>query len=164
MLACVINEGHTTKYFSLQRRAPQGDPIFAHLFISALDVLFALIKPKKDVSGLNIFDHEFLYVAYADDTTFFVKDLNSAKKVLSNLKLYSNVSGLHPNLEKCEIAGIGVLKNVNVALCGIKSASLMEHSIKILGIHISCNKEIQDKMNFQVAIKNIPIVFLKFAK
>ena len=114
--SCVINRGHTTKYFSPQRGARQGDPISAHLFILALDLLFALIKLKKDVSGLNIFDHEFLYTAYADDTTFFVNDLNSAKEVLSNLKLYSNVTGLNPKLEKCETAGIGALKNINVAL------------------------------------------------
>ena len=71
-----------------------------YLFFLALDVLFALIKSKKEVSPLNIFDYEILYTAYADDTTFFVKDLNSAKELLSNLKHYSNISGLYPNLEK----------------------------------------------------------------
>ena len=30
---------------------------------------------------LNIFNHEFLYTAYADDTTFFLKDLHSVKNV-----------------------------------------------------------------------------------
>ena len=96
-------------------------------------------------------------------TTFFVKELNSANEVLSNLKLYSNVSGLYPNLEKCEIAGIVVLKNVNVALCGIKSVNLMEYSMKIIGVYISYFKKILDNMNFQVVIKILP-VFLKFGK
>lgn len=140
--SCVIDGGHTTKYYSLQRRAWQGNPISAYLFIIALDILFALIFAKKDVPGLNIFDHEFLYTAYADDTTFFVKDLNSAKEVLIDLTLYSNVSGLYPNLEKCQIPGIGHLKNVNVALCGIKSVNLMEYFIKILSDHISYNKKL----------------------
>ena len=102
------------------------DPISAYLYILAIDVLFALIKSKKDVSSPKIFDHEILYTAYADDTTFFVKDLNSATEVLSNLKLYSDVSGLFLNLEKCKIAGIVVPKNVNVALCSMKSVNLME--------------------------------------
>ena len=50
-----------------------------YLFILALDVLLALIKSKKDISGLNIFDHVFLYTKYADETVFIVKDLNSAR-------------------------------------------------------------------------------------
>ena len=81
--------------------------------------------------------------------------LNSAKEVLSNLRIYSNVSGLYPNLEKCEIAAICVLENINVALCDMKSVYLMKYSIKILGVHISYNKRPQDNMNFQAAIKNI---------
>ena len=118
----MINGGHITRYFSLHKGTRQGDHISPYLL--ALDVLFP------------------------DETTFFVKNVNSAKKVLSNLKLYSNVSGLYPNLKKCEIAGIGVLKKVNVPLCGMKSVNLMEYSIKILGIHISYNNKLQDKLNF----------------
>ena len=36
----------------------------------------------------------------------------------------------------------------NVALCGMKSINLTKKSIKILGVHISYNKEIQDDWNF----------------
>ena len=86
---------------------------------------------------------------------FLCKILNSAKEVLSNLRIYSNVSGLYPNLEKCEIAAICVLENINVALCDMKSVYLMKYSIKILGVHISYNKRPQDNMNLQAAIKNI---------
>ena len=132
------------------------DPVSTYLFILALDVIFTLVKSKKDVFGqkkdvfcLNNFDHEYLYAIYAGDTTFFVKDLNFAKEVLSNLRLYSNVNGLYPNLEK----------NINVAVHGMKSVYLVEYSIKILGVHISCNKRLKDNMNFQVAIKNITSVF-----
>ena len=64
------------------------------------------------VSDSNVFNHEFLYTSYTDDTTFLAKDLNSAKEVLSNLKLYSNVSRPYPSLEKCEIKGIGALKKM----------------------------------------------------
>ena len=148
---------HSKILFTSKRGSTRGH-IFSCLFVITLDALFALIKSKKDVSGLNIFDLEFLYTAYADDVFFVVKDLNSAKEVLSDFKLYSNVSGLYPNLEKCEIAGIGVLKNFNVALCGMKSVNLLEHSIKILGVYISYNKKLQDNMDFQVVIKIITSV------
>ena len=42
--SCVINGGHTTKYFRFERRARQGDPISAYLFILALEILFIFIK------------------------------------------------------------------------------------------------------------------------
>ena len=37
--SCVINGGFTTRYFNLEKGAHQGDPISAHLFILALEVL-----------------------------------------------------------------------------------------------------------------------------
>ena len=153
--SCVINGGHTTRYFKLERGMRQGDPISAYLFILALEVFFILVKSDKNVHGLSIFEHEFLYTAYADDTTFFLKDLNSVKAVLGIANIYSKFSGLYPNLSKCEIAGIGVLKGANVALCGMKTLNLVNESIKILGIHISYNKSLQNDLNFCETVKNM---------
>ena len=67
---CVINGGKTTKYFMLGRGACQGDPISAFSFILALEILFLLIKTKPDIAVLTIFDHCYLYSAYADHTIF----------------------------------------------------------------------------------------------
>ena len=53
--SCVINRGHTTKYFKLERGACQGDPISAYLFIIALEIFFIMIKTNKNTHGLNIF-------------------------------------------------------------------------------------------------------------
>ena len=114
--SCVINGGKTTKYFMLGRGARQGDPISAFLFILALEILFLLIKAKSDIAGLTIFDHCYLYSAYADDTTFFLKDTISIKNMVDTFHLFSEFSGLKPNLSKCEITGIGVLKGVQVAV------------------------------------------------
>ena len=45
-------------------------------------------------------------------------------------------SGLKPNLIKSGIAGIGVLKGVQVVVCGI---DLNRDKLKILGNHLSYN-------------------------
>ena len=77
--SCVINGRKTTKYFMLGRGARQCDPISAFLFILALEILFLLIKTKPKIIGLPIFDHCYLYCAYADGKTFFLKDTISIK-------------------------------------------------------------------------------------
>ena len=100
----------------LGRGAPQGDPISAFLFILALEILFLLIKTKPEIAGLTLFDNCCLYYAYAEDTTFFLKDTISIKNMVDTFHLFSDLSGLKPNLSKFEITGIGVLKRVQVAV------------------------------------------------
>ena len=78
------------------------------------------MKNNPKVKGLNIFKYEFLFTAYADCTTFFLKDRNSIIELMSELNAFSNFPGLKGNKRKCEIAGICVLNGVQVALCGMK--------------------------------------------
>ena len=87
--SCVINGGDTTKYFKLERGTRQGDPISAYLFILVLEVVFMLIKENKNINGLNLFDNTFLYTAYADDTTLFLKDKKSVTEVIKVFETFS---------------------------------------------------------------------------
>ena len=102
-----------------------------------------------------MFKHEFLYTAYADDTTFSLKDRNSIIELMNELNIFSNISGLKPNKTKCEIAAIGVLNGVQVALCGMKCANLNNETVKILGVHFSYNKNIEQDKNFSEHILKI---------
>ena len=77
----IINRGFTTKYFKLHEGTRQGEPISAYLFILVLEIVFNLIKQNKDLRNLTFFDHTFLRTAYADDTTFFLKDKESVKEI-----------------------------------------------------------------------------------
>ena len=107
-----------------------------------------MIETNKNAHGLNIFDHEYLYAAYVVDTTFFLEDISSVKVVLKDFQSFSSFSGLRSNFTKCKIAGIGVLKRVNVALCGMKCLDLATECIKVLRLHISYNRNLQnDKKN-----------------
>ena len=54
---------------------------------------------------------------------------------MSELNIFSKFSGLKPNKTKCEIAGIGILNRVQVALCGMKCVNLNNETVKILGVH-----------------------------
>ena len=74
----------------------------------------------------------FLYTAYADETTFFLKDTKSVIELMNIFDTFSKFSGLKPNKRKCEIAGIVALKGVQVALCGMRCIDLVPNIVKVL--------------------------------
>ena len=89
---------------------------------------------------------------------YFLKDRNSIIELISELNIFSNFSGLKPNKTKCEIANIGVLNGVEMALCGMKYVNLNNKTAKILGVHFSYDKNIDQDKNFRehiVKIENI---------
>ena len=65
----------------------QGNPISAFLFILILLILFLLIKTKSDIAELTIFDHYYLYFAYADDTTLFLQNTITKVQIWSMLSI-----------------------------------------------------------------------------
>ena len=60
----------------------------------------------------------------------------------------SQISGLNINKSKCEVAEIGVMKSVKVALCGAECVNLLTNAIKTLGIYFSYNKKPENETNF----------------
>ena len=121
---CIINGDNTTKYVKLQKGARQSDPVSAYLFILCLDIVFIIIKAHQRVKGIYIFEHTYLYSAYADDTTFFLRDKRSIKEIINTFATLLKCSGLKSNHEKCEIAGIGVLESV--LICVMIPSKLLE--------------------------------------
>ena len=144
--SCVINGCITTRYFPLQRGTRQGNPVSAYVFILCLEILFILIKNDPNIKEIEIFEYCYLYTAYADDTTFFLKDENSIVRLSEKLK---------PNTTKCEVAGIGVPKEVQVAVFGMKCTDLRNEATKILGLYFSYNQKIKDDKNVYNIISNI---------
>ena len=62
---------------------------------------------------------------------------------------------MKPNKSKCEVVGIGALKEAKMALCGIKCTDMRLNTVKILGIHFSYNKKIENDENFLKQITSI---------
>ena len=150
-----INGSNTTKYFTLEKGTRLGDPISASLFILVLEIVFLSIKENKKIKGRNISNHTFLYTAYADDTTFFLKDKESLVEVIKVFDIFSSFSGFKPNKSKCEVAQIETLKGAKMALYGMKSIGLRFNTVKILGIHFSYNKKNENNENFLEQITSI---------
>ena len=105
--SCVLNGCFTTKYFNLEKDALQGDSTSAYLFILALEILFLLIKNDTSRKGIKVFDYVFLSTAYAVDSTFFLKDLASVKKLLNIFSYYSKFSSLKHTFLSVKLLELG---------------------------------------------------------
>ena len=86
---------------------------------------------------------------------FLLNDQKSIRELMKTFKLFSRFSGLKPNILKCEVAAIGSLKRVKMAVCGIKSIDLTIETIKILGVHFSYNQKLQTQKKFVKSITNM---------
>ena len=80
-----------------------------------------------------------IFVQHMLMTQSFYKIYKFCESTFSLLDSFSTFSRLNVS----EIAGIGVLKSVNFAFCGMKNISLIKKTIKILDVHISYNKNLQ---------------------
>ena len=78
-----------------------------------------------------------MYSVYANDSTFLLRDKRSVKELINTFATFSKYSGLKLSHEKCEIAGIELLKSGEVAVSGMKCTDLCNHTIKITRIHFS---------------------------
>ena len=78
---------------------------------------------------------------------FFVADLASVNIIIVTFNTFSPFSGLKMNKSKCEISGIGVKKNDVISLCGFKNVSLVNGTIRILGVHFSYNHILYKKIS-----------------
>ena len=87
-----------------------------------------------------MFENTFLYTAYVDDSTFFLKNKNSSRELLNTINLISSFTGLKQNLSKCVVGGIGTLKGVKETICRIKCIDLTKKAIKILEVFFSYEK------------------------
>ena len=153
--SCVINGGVSTGYFALERGTRQGDPISAYLFIIVMEVFFTMIRNNPNIHGLDILGLIYHLTSYADDATFFPKDINSVHEIFNTFNLFSKYSGLKANISKCEIAGIGVKNGAQMARLGLKCVDLNNDSIRILGVHFSYNALIFKEKNFMTVIEKL---------
>ena len=68
---------------------------------------------------------------------------------------FSKFSVLKPNKIKCEIAGVGALKGVQAALCGMRCIDLVSNTVKIVGLYYSYNEKLEIQENFKWHMINI---------
>ena len=119
--------------FQIRTKSWPRGPISVHLFIPALEIFFYVIKTNQNIERLDIFEYSLLYSAYEDDATFFLKNKKSIMELLDTIDCFPIYFGLYSNIFKCNIAPVGALKGVQVAVCGLKYQLEIRYSENMRG-------------------------------
>ena len=150
--SCVVNNGHGSTFFHLQRGVRQGCPLSGILFVLGIELFARALKNKASVKGIRVDDHEIKIVQYADDTTVFVRDKESVLELLDFLREFNSLSGLEINTSKTEAMWLGQWKNNQDTPFGFKWP---KEPILSLGVFFSHNQTDADELNFGAKIRDL---------
>ena len=78
----------------------------------------------------------------------FLKDEKSVTGLMQSFDIFSTFSEVNANKIKCEIAGSGTLKGIELALCEMECTDLIFDVIKILGVYYSYDQNLENQENF----------------
>ena len=150
--SCVLNNGHASEFFPLEKGVRQGCPLSGLLFVTAIEVLANAIKNKATIKGIKVDQKEIKVSLYADDTTVFVRDLESITHLLALLNDFKILSGLEINTSKTEGMWLGCWKNNTDIPFGFRWP---REPIKALGIFFSYDSDKANELNFVEKIRNL---------
>ena len=108
--SCILQNGHLSESFTLQRGCRQGYPIKPYIFILYVEILNKMIRNDKNIQGIKINNKIFKLCQYADHTQIFLDGSeNSLHQLMLILKKFYNMSGLKVNEDKTKALWIGKL-------------------------------------------------------
>ena len=144
--SCILNNGFATEQFNLGRGVRQGCPLSGILFTIGVEILANAIRSTNDIKGIEIDDTNTIKLTqYADDTTVFLRDVQSLNNLFSLLARFENCSGLRINQSKSELLWLGSLRHRKDTLFNLR---LSEEPIYALGVHFSYDEQLAAKKNF----------------
>ena len=133
--SCILQNGHKSDYFCLQRGCRQGDPFSPYIFILCEEVLSHMIRKDTSIKGIFIHKNEFKLSQYADDTQIFLDGTEiSLRKTLPKLQSFYLMSGLKINVDKTKAIWIGSMTKSNLKLCKEYKLDWDQGPVKILGV------------------------------
>ena len=110
--SCVLNNGHASKHFLLERGVRQACPLSGILFVTAIELLAQSIRRSKEIKGIIIDEHNEVKLSqYADDTTVLLSDVQSLSILFDLLSLFERCSGLKLNQTKSEMLWLGSMRH-----------------------------------------------------
>ena len=136
--ATVLNNGHTSQWFRLERGVRQGCPLSPYQFILLAETLSCKTREHEAIQGISLNNCEIKITQMADDTTCFVKDKISLKNLIDVFKNFEICSGLKINLDKTKAKALGPEPEPSNKPFGLDWVS---DPIYTLGVTLSGNQE-----------------------
>jgi len=153
--SCVINGGHFSTFFNIERGCRQGDPLSPYIFILAAEPLAMAIKHSKKIKGIKVKGKEYKLGQYADDTyTLMDGSEESLAETLEILDKFQVASGLKTNVDKTKLIWLGSAKNSLQTLCPHVKLK-WTNSFKLLGIKFHVNLKDMIDLNYNIKIGEI---------
>lgn len=149
--SCVMNGGHSTGYFGINRGVRQGDPLSPYLFVIVIELLARYIRKDESIKGVGFGNKEIKQVLYADDITLFLKDMDSINKVKKVFKNFEKLSGLKINMDKTNFMWLGEESDRP----GLPFFGHRVQHIKILGVYFARHSKIKDDLNYKEILSKI---------
>ena len=59
-----------------------------------IEIFITMIRDNQNITGLKVFNYEFKFTSYADDTTCFVKNVESIQEIIQTFDIFSKYFGL----------------------------------------------------------------------
>ena len=156
---CVMNNGHCTGYFPLERGTRQGI-LFCIPFILCLETFFIQIRENDNIKGVGIGDYQVKLSAYAGDADFLMADVNSLQLVFQTCSTFQLYSSLQLNLEKSEACSIGNKMGSYQMPINCKWVKIKCDAMRTLGIFSSYEKDLEQEMNFLDNLKSVNDVLM----
>ena len=117
------------------------------LFTIGIEILANAIRSTNDIKGIEIDDANTIKLTeYADDTTVFLREVQSLNNLFSLLAQFESCSGLRINQAKSELLWLGSLRHRKGTLLSV--LRLSEEPIYALGVHFSYDEQLAAKKNF----------------
>ena len=134
--------------FIIKKGVKQGDALSCVIFILCMEVLIRNIQNNQEIKGVKIknpldgVESEIKVVAFADDTTPVVRDVESIRQIFETYSQFTHFSGIQLNKNKTEILPIGTFKD-NLDNITIDQVELkVVNKTKICGFVLSCDADI----------------------
>jgi len=108
----ICTNGYLSDTFKLERGVRQGCPLSPMLFTLATETLLCAIRKKEDIKGfLGPENQEIKTKGYADDTTVYVRDIDSVHNTMALMEKYGRASESKLNRDKTKILLCGTLRD-----------------------------------------------------